>query len=160
MSGSAHRPIPHRMTRFFSKVNTHGFNPTVCWEWTGAGKGNGYGNVRLGAKNITAHRYAYTLYNPGPLPEGMDVCHTCDNRLCVNPDHLFLGTRKENVADMVLKGRADGGNRKHLREAQVQHIRQRLASGHSPRLIAETLGVNYHTITAIKEGRSYGGLSQ
>lgn len=153
----SHKPIPHRFTRFLSKVNTHGADPSVCWGWTGAAKGNGYGHINVDGRSMTAHRYAYTLFNGVEVADGLDVCHTCDNRCCVNPDHLFLGTRAENVADMRAKGRAAGGNRKHLRESQVQHIRQRLASGMSPRLIAEQMDVNYHTITAIKEGRSYVG---
>jgi hypothetical protein len=156
-----HPFIPHPITRFFSKVNTHGFDPNVCWEWTGAGKGNGYGHVSVYGESAGAHRYAYRLYNPGKeIPPGHDVCHTCDNRMCVNPDHLFVGTRAENVADMRAKGRAAGGCRKHLREDQVQHIRQRLAAGHSPRLISQSLDINYSTITAIKEGRSYVGIGQ
>lgn len=156
----SHKPIPHRITRFFSHVETHGFDPDVCWEWTGAGKGNGYGNISADGANPTAHHYAYELYNQVTVPGGMDVCHTCDNRCCVNPDHLFIGTRQDNVADMRAKGRAAGGNRKKLRESEVQNIRQRLASGHSPRLIADQTGLNYDTITAIKEGRSYVGIGQ
>lgn len=155
-----HKPIPHRMTRFFAKVNTHGFDPNVCWEWIGAGKGNGYGNVSAGGRTWPAHRYAYSLYNPGHIPEYMDVCHTCDNRMCVNPDHLFLGTRRENAADMVHKGRGAGGARKHLRESQVQDIRRRLACGQSPRLISQQMNVNYSTVTAIKKGVSYVGIGQ
>lgn len=158
---STHKPIPHRITRFFSKVQTHGFDPSVCWEWTGAGKGNGYGHVRADGRYWTAHRYAYAIYNFGRIiPAYLDVCHTCDNRMCVNPDHLFLGTRAENVADMRSKGRAAGGCRKHLRECDVQHIRQRLASGMSPRLISEQMDINYSTITAIKKGRSYVRVSK
>lgn len=147
--------LANRYTRFLAKVDAHGFDPTQCWEWTGAGKGNGYGQVKAPEGTTGAHRLAYEMF-VGPVPEGMDVCHTCDNRWCVNPDHLFVGTRRENVADMVHKGRGAGGNRKHLREDQVQHIRQRLAAGHSPRQIANQMNVNYGTITAIKEGRAYG----
>lgn len=151
--------VPNRYTRFLSKINAHGFDPDTCWEWTGAGKGNGYGHVVGPAGATCAHRAAYEMF-VGAIPEGMDVCHTCDNRWCVNPDHLFVGTRRQNAADMVQKGRGAGGCRKHLREDQVQHIRQRLAAGHSSRQIANQMNVNYGTITAIKEGRSYVGVSE
>jgi hypothetical protein len=136
---------------FLQKVDTRGFDPNVCWPWLGAGKGNGYGNT----SNGTAHSLAYELL-VGPIPEGMEVCHTCDTRFCVNPEHLFVATRAGNMADMVLKERGAGGHRKHLKEAMVQEIRRRLAVGTPPRLISEAMNVNYGTITAIKEGRSYG----
>lgn len=138
-------------TAFLRKTNTHGMDANVCWEWLGAGKGNGYGHTSGGG----AHRRSYELFT-GPIPEGMDVCHRCDNRACVNPDHLFVGTRAQNMADMALKGRGAGGNRKHLRESQVQEIRRRLAAGTPPRVVSETMNVNYGTVTSIKEGRSYG----
>ena len=145
----------NQYTTFLRKVDTSGFNPEVCWPFIGASKGNGYGNVRVGSKNIGAHRHSYQLFC-GPIPDGMDVCHTCDNRFCVNPDHLFVGTRSENMADMVHKGRGAGGNRKHLNEAQVQEIRQRLNSGHSQAKIAKQMNINIDTISKIKEGKSYG----
>lgn len=153
--GSSHQFIPNRYTRFLAKVDHKGFSPNACWVWTGASKGNGYGNVSIKGRQEGAHRYAYRLFVSPEIPDGMDVCHTCDNRACVNPDHLFVGTRAENAADMVSKGRAAGGNRKHLREYQVQEIRQRLAAGLSPRQISSQMNVNYYTVTAIQRGASY-----
>lgn len=144
----------NKVTALLQKANTHGLNPDVCWPWLGAGKGNGYGHTSRGG----AHRLAYELL-VGPIPAGMDVCHRCDNRSCINPDHLFLGTRAENMQDMKLKGRGAGGNRKHLPESIVQEIRRRLAAGTPPRTIAHVMDVNYATVTAIKEGRSYGGVN-
>lgn len=144
----------NKVTALLQKANTYGLNPEVCWPWLGAGKGNGYGHTSQGG----AHRRAYELL-VGPIPDGMDVCHSCDNRACINPDHLFLGTRAENMEDMKLKGRGAGGNRKHLTESMVQEIRRRLAAGTPPRTIADVMNVNYGTVTAIKEGRSYGGIN-
>lgn len=94
-------PIP----RFFAKVIEA---PDGCWLWTGAKGSHGYGNFGYRKpKTTTAHRYAYELWH-GPIPDGLVVCHTCDVRLCVNPDHLFLGTYKENTQDGVAKGRIFG----------------------------------------------------
>lgn len=79
-------------------------SPDGCWPWTRSTFG-GYGNLRMGKGKILAHRHAYQL-TYGPIPSGMDVCHRCDNPPCCRPDHLFLGTHAENMADMVAKGRA------------------------------------------------------
>lgn len=87
---------------FWSKVDVGTHNE--CWNWKGAKKPSGYGNVRVNKKYLLAHRVAFTITN-GEIPKGLIVCHVCDNPSCCNPSHLMLGTAKSNMADMVIKGR-------------------------------------------------------
>lgn len=80
-----------------------------CWLWVAGTKNSGYGVFAPTHGEVhMAHRYSWMLAN-GPIPDGMLVCHTCDVKLCVRPDHLFLGTAKENMDDMRRKGRATWG---------------------------------------------------
>lgn len=99
------------MRRFYNKVN----KTNSCWLWTGSLTGNGYGKINIDKKYISTHRLAWELVN-GPIPEGMHICHTCDTRLCVNPEHLFLGTPKDNAMDREQKGR--GNSRGHKNKKQ------------------------------------------
>jgi len=90
------------MERFYSKVEKI---ENGCWNWMSALRGkSGYGAFKVNGKCVDAHRFSFML-NKGDIPNGLYVCHKCDNRKCVNPEHLFLGSAKDNHQDGMNKGR-------------------------------------------------------
>jgi hypothetical protein len=90
--------------RFWPRVR----KSTGCWEWTGGRyKSGGYGQFKASVGQVRAHRFSWELHN-GPIPDGMWVLHRCDNPPCVRPEHLYLGTVRENVRDMIERGRGAG----------------------------------------------------
>lgn len=118
-----------------------------CIRWTGRIQPNGYGQFRLNGKTQYAHRAAYTLFN-GEIPEGCVVMHSCDNRWCVNPRHLTLGTQADNLIDMTRKGRH---SKTVIPNDRIEGIRNDTRSSY---VIAREWGVNPSTIQKIKSGKN------
>lgn len=124
-----------------------------CWEWQGYRDRKGYGRPRIGKGVDSAHRISYQLF-VAEIPPGLCVCHKCDNPPCVNPEHLFLGTKADNNADMVAKGRHRSGGchrgtsngRAKLTEADVVQIRAAAASGETKRAIARRYSMDESSI--------------
>jgi hypothetical protein len=137
---------------------------TDCWEWQGS-KRNGYGRMIVGSrkdqtrKSKSAHRVSYEIYH-GEIPIGMDVCHKCDNPCCVNPNHLFVGTRQDNINDRESKGRnkiqyGSKNGRAKLNENQVLEIRKKRNSGMPFEKIAKEYGVCKKTIIRAVNGHNW-----
>jgi hypothetical protein len=134
--------------RFFAKVIRHE-NPDVCWGWSGAKHRYGYGRMQWKGAVVEAHRISFEIHSGQPIPAGMEVCHSCDNPVCSNPNHLFLGTNSDNRADSVRKSRHGFGVR--LKQAKlnpdsVQDIRRRHQSGESMYRLAKLFHVSFRTI--------------
>ncbi len=152
--------------RFWKKVNKDGpiVRPELgpCWIWTGSIDIGGYGHLYFGgrgSKEAKAHRIAWLLVN-GPIPNGLLVLHKCDNRPCIRPDHMFIGTAGDNARDAVAKGRWRMGERNgnaKLTDADVPEIRRRLAAGEKQRDLAAVFKVSQHLIGLVNRGHRGSG---
>jgi hypothetical protein len=145
--------------RFFGKIR--GFSlPSMCIEWDGATNHDGYGLILIkGEKIIYVHRLSWELHN-GPIPEDKNVLHSCDNRPCIRPDHLFLGTQADNVKDMMKKERnrhcpGELNGRARLTNANVKEIWGFLGAGATHKKIADYFGCSEPAIWQISQGRTW-----
>lgn len=142
------------LRRFMARVR----KSAGCWIWRGARDAAGYGVVRVDGKSRRAHRVSWELHR-GPIPDGMLVCHRCDNPPCVNPDHLFVGTHGDNQADKVAKGRQARGSSMPnavLTEPMVAEIRSLLSDGElTQQEIAHRFGVSFGAVFSIAHGRGW-----
>jgi len=137
--------------------------PSGCWEWTMTKRGEGYGNIWNGERNEAAHRFSYRKFI-GEVPDGLNVCHKCDNRKCVNPDHLYAATQSQNLMDMVARGRNDTRaktwgekhNKAKLTAKDVRRIRK-LYSWRSVGIyeLGEMFGVSGQNIYHIIHGKTW-----
>lgn len=145
---------------------TMSWEPDVagCWNWQGKLSPGGYGRIGVDGKTLRAHRYSWMLTN-GDIPEGMVVCHSCDNPRCVNPTHLFLGSIADNVADCVGKGRNARGEKLAHPRARGEHngnsrltaqqVNAIISDERSQRVIARQFGVSQAAISKIKRGEMW-----
>lgn len=139
-----------KRNRFLSFANKQsGLRPngleTDCWEWTGATYGNGYGQTRAAwSPDDYAHRTAYILFR-GDIPEGRLIRHKCDNRNCVNPDHLEIGTKKENNHDALARNPKACGRKLHPADLVV--IQDRWVKGELLKDIAKDYKMNWKSIS-------------
>lgn len=129
-----------------------------CWVWTGPDAGNGYGIIGRGGRrggNAYVHRLSYEIHR-GPIPKGMQVCHTCDVRRCVNPDHFFLGDHKANMRDAIAKGRIDtrgaGNAMATTTMEQAKEVLRRGAAGERAPAISRSMGISVGVVRRIING--------
>lgn len=140
--GKGQRQLPAR--RFWAKVET---GPVSCWIWVG-GRTRGRGMLHVAGRHVQAHRFAYELF-VGPIPRGLSVLHRCDVPACVNPQHLFLGTQADNIADMHAKGRAPRHTRPSVIWGARNEIRELFQSGVTKKALARRFSVDPKTIRRI-----------
>ena len=154
-----YRGIP-AIDRFYMQIDIK--DDTGCWLWTGGKDSYGYGSFRGDfdeEQHHRAHRFSYAYFK-GPITNGLSVCHTCDVRGCCNPDHLFLGTTAENMADRDAKGRTKGGKGErngHAELTEVQ-VREILADPSTQTKIAYKYGISKATVSNIKTRHTWAHL--
>ena len=150
--------------RFKSKINKN--SPNGCWEWT-AGRFSltGYGQFclrRMPRKTYLAHRVSWVMHTGSQIPKGKMICHTCDNRVCVNPMHLYCGTGYDNNSDTIKRGR---GNRPRGEQCSWSKMKEKdileiISSKEKQTVLAKRYGLDQSTVSQIKSGIRWKHLHQ
>lgn len=141
--------------RFWLKVDQQ--SDSACWLWIACKNANGYGIMNVAGRPMSAHRISWVIHND-QIPDGMCVCHKCDTPSCVNPNHLFLGTQKENMRDAKTKGRMQRGERHYrakLNRKDVVDIKRLHSQGVMIKQLASNYGVHVNTISRVINKNSW-----
>lgn len=162
------KPFSPVSSRFWTKVNRSGSTPAhrpelgPCWVWTAGTFRSGYGQFGVGGRNghkVSAHRLSWEM-DRGPIPEGLCCLHHCDNPACVNPRHLFLGSKSDNNIDKVSKDREPRGEahrQSKLRAADVHQIRA--IENVSQSTIARQFNISQTQVSRIRRGTNWAKAS-
>lgn len=143
------------LKRFHSQIS---IDKNKCWNWNGDSQKNGYGKFASHNKQWVTHRWSWIFHN-GSIPIGLLCCHKCDNKKCANPDHLFIGTQKDNIQDALKKKRIPvGENRYGAKVTELQAIKI-LKDPRKCREIAKIYSVAWSTIDCIKKRKKWKHLS-
>lgn len=150
-----------RFFESFEKLST-----TDCWEWTSYKANFGYGKLRANGREVRAHRFSYE-YFVGPIPNGLCVLHKCDNPPCVNPKHLYIGTKRDNARDMIERGRAyqpptqgEYNSQAKLHDGDIHVIRYLVECGLKQTHVANFLGISKHQVNSIVHKRSWAHVTE
>jgi hypothetical protein len=129
-----------------------------CWLWAGRLCGGGYGSLKVDGRRCQAHRASWE-FHIGPIPAGLLACHKCDNPPCINPSHIFLGTHRDNLRDMVAKGRVCKNNPSHRElyysKVSVDDVRAIRADRRFYREISAEYGISIRQVCGIKTRSSW-----
>jgi hypothetical protein len=146
------RPVEETLKLIFRKSEPN--YATECIVWQGLATPKGYGYIKYGGKDRSIHRVIYEA-KKGKIRDGLHVLHTCDNTRCVNKDHLYLGTNRENIDDKIKRDRSG----KKLNKTKVLEIKLFLKEGMKQSVIARQFGVAPNIISRIKTGHRWAHLS-
>lgn len=142
------------VSRFWASTTK---NSSGCWLWNGGLNQRGYGFIQVNGRNLLVHRFSYGLHNTRQ-PGKLCVCHKCDRKRCVNPDHLFLGTIADNTRDRDRKNRVKWGADHHKTKLTPSQVRAIRASGRTYQVLADRYGVHTSHITRIKQRKAWARL--
>lgn len=150
-----------QLARFIHLIENNGMSEQKCWHWLGDVNSQGYGRFSLRNKHTLAHRVSFNLFI-GKIPIGLNICHTCDNPICVNPHHLWVGSQSENLKDAVQKGRnytpdtkAHRNGNTSLTWQKVRAIRGMDEEGSPKFMIAKIFGVSQSTVGNIVRNETW-----